>query len=271
MVKIIAELSINHLGMKKIAIAMMEECAKMGVDYIKFKKKDVASYYKSGKDFKGYDFKKYRGSFELSEKDFEEIDLWCSENEMKWFSTIHGVNSFNVISSFDVPFYKIASSDALDDKFIEWYLTANKEKKPTIVSTGGMDIMQIDEMARLMRGEEIPLIINHCVSIYPTPIEQTNIGFIKELQSICGVTVGYSGHEEGWIPTLLAVQMGVEYVERHLTLSRDLDIHHINASLTVDEFSDMVNDIRDLEKALDSGYKDYEEMEFNFLKERVYE
>jgi len=271
MVKIIAELSINHLGMRKIAIAMMEECVKMGVDYIKLKKKDVNSYYKSGKDFRGYDFKPYRNSFELLEADFDFIDDWCYKNGIGWFSTVHGEKELEMLSHFDVPFYKIASSDAINESFMDWYIEANEFSVPTIISTGGMSLEQIKKLSDRVLLKGIPLILNHCVSIYPTPTEQTNIGFIKELQKIPVVSVGYSGHEVGWMPTLLAVQLGVEYIERHLTLTRDILIHHIDASLTVDEFSNMVNDIRDLEKAMDSGYKDYEEMEFNFLKKRVYE
>ena len=271
MVKIIAELSINHLGMAKIAQVMIEACAKMGVDYIKLKKKDVDSYYKDGKEYRGYDFKKYRGSFELSEEDFELIDNICWQNNIKWFSTVHDTKGFKFLSNFDIPFYKIASSDALSDAFMEWFIVANKEKKTTIISTGGMDLDAIKKLVRRMQLHDIPLIVNHCVSIYPTPIEQTNIGFIKELQKIDGISVGYSGHEVGWVPTLLAVQLGVEYVERHLALSRDINIHHIDASLTLDEFRDMVRDIRDLDTAMDSGYKGFEKDELTFLKERIYE
>ena len=270
MVKIIAELSINHLGMRKIAEVMIKEASRIGADYVKLKKKNVDLYYSPGKTFRGYEFKKYRGSFELSEDDFEWIDELCYREGIEWFSTVHDLDGFEFFSNYDVPFYKIASSDALDPKFVEWFTEKNTEKVPMIVSTGGMDLEQIKDVVRTIKPHDIPLIINHCVSIYPTPVEQTNIGFIKELQKIDGITVGYSGHEEGWIPTLLAVQLGVEYVERHLALSRDIDIHHIDASLTVDEFHEMVKDIRSLETIMSSKHKGFELEELSFLKDKVY-
>ena len=62
----VAEMTINHLGMYKIAIATMESLKKIGVNYIKFKMKDVNQYYeKSDKTFNGYPFNTYRGSLKL--------------------------------------------------------------------------------------------------------------------------------------------------------------------------------------------------------------
>lgn len=273
MVKIIAELSINHLGMKNIALAMLEKCKTMGVDYVKFKIKNVNKYYKAGKTFRGYDFKTYRSSMELDEKDFIEIDSWCSENNLKWFSTIHDNYGFDFISRFNPVFYKIASSDAQNQEFISWFINNNTEKKTTIVSTGGLNLKEIESLANNLVSENIPLIVNHCVSIYPTPIEQTNIGMIKTLRDALeplGVIVGYSGHEEGWIPTLLAVELGAKFIERHLTLTRNWKIHHIGASLTTKEFSDMIKDIRNLETIMRINPKSFELDEFEFLRKRTY-
>jgi N-acetylneuraminate synthase len=272
MVKIIAELSINHLGSRKIALATVRECVKMGVDYIKLKKKKVSDYYNTEEKYRGYNFKLYRESLELNHYDFIKIDKFCKRYNIKWFSTIHDEYGFNFMNKFDIPFYKVASMDARDKEFISWFTAVNKEKKPMIVSTGGMDLNEIIKMSEYIRKKEVPLIINHCVSIYPTPIEQTNIGFISKLQNHLhpDIKIGYSGHEEGWVPTLNAVSLGVEFVERHITLTRDWKIHHINASLTIDEFSKMIKDIRNTEKLMATHAKSFEDAELEFLEKRKY-
>lgn len=272
MVKVIAELSINHLGMTKIALVTINECVKMGVDYIKLKKKKVDDYYKPGETYRGYNFKTYRKSLELNYYNFIVIDKFCKKKGIKWFSTIHDAETLEFMKRFDLPFYKVASMDARNKEFIDLFIHANIDKKPMIVSTGGMDLNEILKMSEYIRKKDIPLIINHCVSIYPTPVEQTNIGFISKLQDHLhpDIRIGYSGHEEGWVPTLNAVSLGVEFIERHITLTRDWKIHHINAGLTIKEFSNMVKDIRNMEKLMKSHSKSFEEAELEFLEKKKY-
>ncbi len=271
MVKIIAELTINHLGMKKIAGATIKRCKEIGVDYIKIKKKNVGDYYEKGKKFKGFDFITYRNSLEFNENDIKYIDSICRDLEIPWFSTIHDKESFDIISKYDVPFYKIASMDALDNKFLDWFVEFNKKKKPTIVSTGGQTLNQIRNVVKRLQG--IPLTVNHVVSIYPTPVDKCNIGFIYTLRKEFedwNIDIGYSGHEIGWVPTLMAVTAGAKFIERHITLSKDLKLHHIEASLDSNEFEKMVQDIRSLESIIKVDLKEYETDEHLFLTKREY-
>lgn len=274
MVGIVAELSINHLGMHKIAEVMIRRLAEFGVSYIKLKKKDVGAYYKPGKKYKGYDFITYRNSFELNMQDFVHLDETCRELGIGWFSTIHGPKSFEFISNFEVPFYKVASMDAREPSFIDWLIQANESKTPMIISTGGLNIDYIEKMAREVLARDIPLVMNHCVSIYPTEIEQTNMHKVLELRKRLepmGCIIGYSGHEIGWVPTLMSILYGAKLVERHVALSRDIHIHHINAALTIDEFGSMVSDIRDLETLMLQNPLDTHLQEIDFLEERKYE
>lgn len=274
MVDIIAELTINHLGMKKIAEATIRRCKEIGVDYVKIKKKNVKKYYKPGKKFRGYDFLTYRNSMEFSEEDISYLNDVCKDLDIPWFSTVHDKESFDIISQYDVPFYKIASMDALDEGFIKEFASLVDKDKPLIVSTGGKNLNDIRKVVDIVRGEDLELILNHVVSIYPTPVDKCNIEFIYTLRKEFedwGVQIGYSGHEYGWVPTLMAVTAGAKFIERHITLSKDLKIHHIEAGLTSDEFGEMVSDIRDLESIMKSDLKEYEKDEYLFLIDRKYE
>jgi len=270
MVNIISEISINHLGMIKFAKILALRSKEVGANFVKFKIKDVNNYYVSGKKYRGYDFNMYRASMELSKKDFEVLDEYCREIQIPWFSTIHDEKGLEFISKFNPPFYKVASMDATELEFLRLFSGIGK---PLIVSTGGLNFTQIQEVVDTVLSTNLKLILNHCVSIYPTPLEQCNIGFIKKLRDTFepDVTIGYSGHEEGWMPTLEAIRLGVSFVERHITLSRDLKIHHIDASLTVAEFEQMVRDIRETELVHSKEYSEVESDEYSFLKERRYQ
>ena len=203
----VAEMTINHLGMLKIAIVTMEKLKDIGIDFFKFKIKDVENYYKKDdKKFNGYSFHTYRNSLELTHLDFINIDNWCKKNNLNWYATAHDAKSVETISKFNPPFLKIASMDAQNKELINATLKCNKNNVPIIVSVGGLSLKAIDKIVNNISSDNQKLILLHTVSIYPTPIEKTNIKRISTLKkrySKSNVEIGYSGHEEGYIPSLL--------------------------------------------------------------------
>lgn len=273
---LVAEVSINHMGMVKLAKIFIDECEKMGVDYIKLKMKDVQRYYTDeASEWRGYNFKEFRGSLELSKEDFKEVDNYCKEKKIGWYATVHDEEALDFISHFNPPFYKVASmdNDKLDflDKILE---TASKQKASVVVSLGGKTSEWADIIVDRAKKWGVCIYLLHCVSIYPTPVEDTNMLVVTKLKErfkdYKNVHIGYSGHEEGYLPTLLAVQQGAEMIERHICFSRDLQIHHIKASLTIDEFREMIRDIRLSLEMFGKEFREFNVKELDFLKKRVY-
>ncbi|HDY67940.1 MAG TPA: hypothetical protein ENH85_09135 [Candidatus Scalindua sp.] len=274
---IVAEVSINHLGMVKFAKIFIDECEKVGVDYIKLKMKDVQRYYADEfEEWRGYNFKEYRSSLELSKQDFKDIDEYCKDKTIGWYATVHDEEVLDFISQFNPPFYKLASMDneRLDflDKILE---TASKDKASVVVSLGGKTSEWADVIVDRAKKRGVGVYVLHCVSTYPTPIEDANMLAVTKLRERFknekNVHIGYSGHEEGYLPTLLAVQQGAEMIERHVCLSKNLQIHHIKAGLTIDEFRDMMRDIRLSLKMFEKEFREFDVKELEFLKKRVYE
>jgi len=271
---IVAELSINHLGMRKLAIVILQKCKEIGVDYVKFKIKNVKKYYKkSPTKYNGYDFITYRNSFELSEDDFEYINNWCKKNKLPWFATVHDSSGLDFLSRYEVPFYKIASSDSQNLSFVRKVVKHNESKKPLIISTGGCSLKHIDKIVKIVSASETKLYLLHCVSMYPTPIDKCNIKFITRLRKKYesdNIKIGYSGHETGWLPTLFAVHNGASIIERHITVTRNLNIHHIAAALTLEEFSNMVDDINNLSKMISAKDVEFYNEEYGFIRDKKY-
>jgi N-acetylneuraminate synthase len=140
---------------------------------------------------------------------------------------------------------------------------------PFVFSIGGTSLEKVNEIVQTVPGE---IYIQQCTSTYPCPPEQLNLGNISALQEKYPdprIHIGYSGHEKGWYPTLLAVMMGAEIVERHFCLSRDSFVHHIECSLEPKEFKEMTEAIRNLPviQSKSFGMKDSEK---KFLVENTY-
>ena len=109
---------------------------------------------------------------------------------------------------------------------------------------------EIDQVINHLNSLEIQYALLHCNSTYPASFEDLNLNFIKRLELMCKRTVGYSGHEKGFIPTLTAVALGAKIIERHITLSSKANGPDHSSSLEPEEFSEMVKSIRLIEKVL---------------------
>jgi len=249
----IAEMTINHLGMKKVLQTMILSAQEAGASAIKLKLKNVNKYYKDdNKKWRNFNFKNYRGSLELYQEDFIEIDRFCKEIGMPWFCTVHDSEALEFLQQFDLPFFKVASMDSGDIALVsEVAGVAKKNSASLVISVGGKDLEYIDKIIKEVKAYSVDLHLLHTVSIYPTPLGQSNIGRIDVLKERYAkydwVNVGYSGHEIGFSASLLAARKGVSMIERHFTLSRDFHIHHIGAGITPEEYSAMVNISREME------------------------
>ena len=110
----------------------------------------------------------------------------------------------------------------------------------------------------------------HCVSSYPTPIQDCNLTMINILRDRYNVPVGYSGHETSVSPSLTAVAMGAEVVERHITLNRTMWGTDQSASLSEDGLSYLSSVLNKIHLILGSGIKKMSSNENKLLKKFKY-
>ncbi len=126
--------------------------------------------------------------------------------------------------------------------------------KPLILSTGMSTKEEIDDAVSAIGRDN--LLIAHSTSAYPCNVEELNLLMITRLREQHeGVPIGYSGHETGLAPTWAAVTLGASFVERHVTLDRSLWGTDQAASVEVIGMYRLVQNIRDIERALGDGVK----------------
>jgi sialic acid synthase SpsE len=229
-IKIIADLSSNHMGDIGLAKQMIQRAASVGIDIVKIQSWQAD---KLSKNFKGdYNstYERHKKAQLTDENHFELID-WCKRNNIEFLTTCFDLDRIEFLTSLGLKTIKIASSDCTSIKLIK-KLMDNFDT--IIVSTGMTHHEEIQKTISLLQGHDY--IMLHCVSIYPTPLNLCNLDRINWLKKNGVKRVGFSDHSLGIEASIAAMTMGIEVIEKHLTLDRTLPGKDQQMSTTVEEF-----------------------------------
>lgn len=254
---IVAEIGINHNGSLDIAKSLIDMAVRTGVDAVKFQKRtpELCVPPDQQKHMRetpwGYiTYLEYRYKVEFGLNEYREIDRYCKQKNIPWFASVWDEPSVDFLQQFNPICYKIPSASLTDKKLL---LHARKTGMPVILSTGMSTMQQIKTAVKVL-GEE-NLLITHATSTYPCDPEELNLKMIRTLEAMFTCPIGYSGHEVGLIPTVVAVSMGACLVERHITLDRAMWGSDQAASVEPGGMERLVKYIRVTEQALGDGIK----------------
>ena len=253
---IIAEIGINHNGSVNLAKKMIDIAVTTGCDAVKFQKRTVDVVYtkeelaKERKSVFGNTNGDLKRGLEFGEAEYKEIDKYCKEKGIMWFASCWDEKSVDFIDKFDVPCYKIASASLTDDNLLKY---TKSKGKPILLSTGMSTLEEIRHAVEVLGKDN--LIIYHCTSTYPSNADEMNLLAIEELKKEFDCPIGYSGHERGVTPSVLAVALGACSVERHITVDRTNWGSDQAASLEMAGLYHMVRDIRQVPSLLGNGKK----------------
>ena len=249
---VIAEIGNNHNGDFEKAKLMVDKAVAMGADCAKFQMRNIKKVYrsksldKSGEDLGTEYIIDLLKKFELSIEHQKELSNYCKSKGILYMCTPWDNSSVDVLESFNVSAYKVASADLTNIPLLD---RLSKTKKPLILSTGMSDNKEIQFTVDFLNKRNVKFALLHCNSTYPAPLHDINLNWIEQLKKIHPL-VGYSGHERGINVSLGAVSLGSKIIERHFTLDRKMEGPDHAASLEFDEFKSMIIGFRELEKAL---------------------
>jgi len=255
---IIAELSANHNQDYDIAVKTVIEAKKAGADAIKLQTytADTITLDCRNKYFQINGDTIWDGKF-LCDLYKEAYTPWewqpklkkIAENEgLICFSSPFDKTAVDFLEEMNVPAYKVASFEIKDIPLIEYIASKGK---PIIISTGIATFSDIEEAinsCRKMGNNNIALL--KCTSSYPAPVEEANLLTIPHLRDTFGVIPGLSDHTMGHSVAVAAVALGAKIIEKHFILDRKLGGPDSAFSMEPAEFKQMVDGIRDVEKAL---------------------
>ena len=252
---LIAEVGVNHNGSLKKAFKLIDYAAKSKFDAVKFQTFDLDNMLlpntKLAKYQKKTNFKNMKDmlkKFTLNFDDFKKIKNYCKKKKIIFLSTPFDIKSAIFLNQLKVPFFKISSGD-LDN-----YLLLKKIKsfkKPMIISTGMSNIHEIKKTLKFLKLNKKKLVIMHCISEYPTKLEESQLGFIKKLKKF-KFPIGLSDHTEGFEASIASVALGVKFIEKHITLNNKMYGPDHKSSLHVKYLNQFVTVIHSLSKSLHS-------------------
>ena len=274
---IIAEAGVNHNGSIKLARELVEKAADIGADAIKFqsfKSEDVvipsspkADYQKqsSPESKTQYDLLK---SLELSKDAFLELRDLCRKHKIDFLCTPFSFDSLIFLLEIGIKTIKFSSGDLTYGPLL---LKAAQSRCRVFLSTGMADESEIEQalavlafgyshpnktpnsLAEILKfytsqdSEEIlkeKVVVLHCTSEYPAPFDQINLNVLDKMQEKFSTRVGYSDHSPGILVPSLAVAKGATVIEKHITLDRNMSGPDHAASLDIQQFSEMIQQIR---------------------------
>lgn len=258
---IVAEISCNHLGILENAFKLMDAAKGAGADACKFQcyTPDTITLNCDKRDFvvRGgpWSGRKLWDLYDKTQTPMEWFPLLFAHGKeigITVFSSVFDPSSVDFLETLDCPAYKIASMEFPDSGLIAH---VEKTGKPFILSTG---MATYEELYATTWGWNNSAFL-HCVSGYPTPIEESNLWRIKHLWRLCP-KVGISDHTLGWRIPVAATALGAMIIEKHLQLGAGFDFSEDSAfSLYPYEFKKMVDATHRIWQAMQPSERKSEE------------
>lgn len=255
---IIAEMSANHLMDFDRAVQIMREAKQAGADAVKIQTytpdsitldcQDPCFQITQGTIWDGTTlYRLYESAYTPWEWQ-PELKKKAEEMGLLFFSSPFDLYSIDFLEKMDVPAYKVASPEITDIPFLK---KIARTGKPVIISTGIAYMADIELALRTCREEgNEKVILLKCTSAYPAPYEDINLRTIPSMKESFDCIAGLSDHTMGSAVAEAAVALGAKVVEKHLTLRRADGGADAAFSMEPEEFGDMVENIRRIEKAL---------------------
>jgi N-acetylneuraminate synthase len=260
---IIAELSANHNGCLERALATIDEAKRQGASAIKLQTYtadtmtidcDRPEYMISGGPWDGY---KLYDLYKMAETPFEwhkALFDHARDIGITVFSTPFDESAVDLLEELNTPAYKIASFELTDLPLIEYVARTGK---PLIMSTGMASEEEIEDAVQAARNAGCnELILLHCISSYPAPMDEANILQLVTLADRFKTVPGLSDHTLGTTASVAAVALGACLIEKHFILDRQAGGADSGFSIEPEELGRLVTDARDAWMALGkAGYE----------------
>lgn len=252
---IIGEVAQAHDGSLGLAHAYIDAIAKAGADAVKFQT-HIASAESTAHE-------PWRIKFSL--QDESRFDYWrrmeftaeqwlglkrhADECGLLFLSSPFSLEAVELLARVGVAAWKVASGEVSTAQMLERMAAS---KLPILLSTGMSALSEIDAIVEQVQRYKLPLAVMQCSTAYPCPPEKVGLNMISVFRQRYGCAVGLSDHSGTIYAGLAAATLGIEVLEAHVTMSREMFGPDVPASVTTSELGQLVEGVRFIEKAMAS-------------------
>lgn len=257
-VYIVAEMSANHNQNYEEAVGILQAAKACGADAVKLQTYTADTmtldsnnqHFRIGKGtvWEGQTLHQLYGQAYTPWEWQPRLQKEAQKLGLDLFSSAFDFSAVDFLEDMGIPAHKVASFELVDIPLIQKMAETGK---PIIMSTGMASLNEIEEAVKAARqagARQIALL--KCTSAYPAKLEDMNLNAIPDLAKRFKVVAGISDHTMGLTVPVAAVALGARIIEKHLTLSRAVAGPDASFSLEPKEFKEMVQAVRETEKAL---------------------
>ena len=250
MVKFISEIGINHNGSLELCKSLIRESHNAGCDFVKIQKRnpDVCVPEKQKTKRKQtpwgeMSYLEYKHKIEFNEEQIKELVNYSNYIGIELFASVWDIDSAILMSKYT----RIAKLGSASITNIELCKKTRELFDFVIISTGMSTEKEI-ELAILYTN---PDVIMHTNSTYPCPSEDLNLRYIQYLKMKWKTKdIGYSGHESILSTTYAAITLGATWVERHVTINKNMWGSDQLSSINIEELKELIKNLKYVEEAI---------------------
>jgi N-acetylneuraminate synthase len=247
---IVAEVAQAHDGSLGMAHAFIDAIANAGADVVKFQTHIAAAESTPGEpwrvkfseqDATRYDYWK---RMEFTEPQWHGLKKHAEEKGLHFFSSPFSIEAVELLTRVGVAAWKVASGELNNSPMFERMASTGL---PILLSTGMSPLGEIDSAVEQIISRGVPLTVLQCSSVYPCPPEKIGLNLIPFFRERYGCKVGLSDHSGTIYAGLAAATVGIDVLEIHVTLSKEMFGPDVPASVTTSELRQLVEGIRFIE------------------------
>ena len=248
---IIGEVALTHDGSLGLAHAFVDAIANAGADAVKFQTHIAAAESTPSEPFRvkfsrqdktRYDYWK---RMEFSEEGWRGLAEHARDRGIVFLSSPFSIQAVGLLDRIGMPLWKIASGETSNTVLLDRILETGK---PVLLSTGMSPIEEIDATVARVRARNVDVGVFQCTTAYPCPPEKIGLNLIPFYRERYGCWVGLSDHSATIYPGLAAATVGIDMLEVHVALSREMFGPDVIASVTTAELHQLVDGIRFIER-----------------------
>jgi N,N'-diacetyllegionaminate synthase len=252
---VIGEVALSHDGSLGLAHAFIDAIAGAGADAVKFQthvaqaESTPAEPFRvkfSRQDATRYEYWK---RMEFTDEQWRGLAEHCRDRGVLFISSPFSIEAVDLLERVGQPIWKIASGETSNNQLLDRVLDAGA---PVLLSTGMSPIAEIDAAVARVKARGVPVGVFQCTTAYPCPPEKIGLNLIATYRERYGCWVGLSDHSATIYPGLAGVALGMDMLELHVTLSREMFGPDVIASVTSSELRQLVEGVRFIERMRDN-------------------
>lgn len=246
------EIAQAHDGSLGLAHAHIDAVADAGADAIKFQTHIAAAESTPAEPFRVRFSQQDRSRYEywqrmeFSESQWQGLAEHARDRGLLFLSSPFSNEAVELLTRVGIAAWKVASGEITNVPLLERIAETGL---PVILSTGMSDLTEIDQTVDRLLKRDVELAVLQCTSAYPCPPEKLGLNMIPELRERYGCTIGLSDHSGTIYSGLAAATLGIEVLEIHVALSREMFGPDVPSSVTSTELRQLVEGVRFIERA----------------------